>query len=1513
MFEISRNAMRAGFLSVWRFFSFALFSFFCLPLLCQAAVTVDAVTSQNTGANTSTTLPLSGNTWTHTVSGNNTLLIVSVSINQSNQRESVSSITFNGKAFTVIGAATRNNDVQTELWYRIAPDSGTYNVVVTLTAAARFVAGAISFNGVDQGSPLGTFAGTSGNNSSPSVTVTSEPDGLVVDVLGYANSGPTSTVGAGQTQRWAQVTTNGTASSNARGYSSTEAGATSVTMSWTISAGIKWAISAVPIVPATDKFGYRKLITIDRTKVGVTGTAATTLSNYPVLVSLTDTDLRTVGYSGHVQNSSGYDIIFRGVNDAVCGGAANNPCTLSHQIEEYVPSSGKLIAWVNLPSVNTNAASSNTTFYMYFGNSSITTSLEQATAVWNSNFQAVWHMADSAANTTVVQSTSVATPGNGVAAANTSTITATGKISRALSFNGSSDYIYQNSATSISNPQGYTLSAWIQTGTASGRKIIGFESSRTGTTSASYDRMLWIGTDGKAYAGCYGTAASTATSTNAVNDSGWHYLVAQITDTGYTLRMYVDGTLNNSTSVGAACENTTGYWRIGSYKLINWTNGSDGYYAGNIDEVRISNNIRSADWIKTDYNNQNSPSAFYSVGSLEQSPITLIELISFTATNYSGLVQLQWKTGYEVDNIGFRIYREDAGGLTRITPSMVAGSALLARDHVALTSGRTYVWQDFVESSAKSYRYWLEDVDTKGKSTWHGPVITSIGESDLPYQVQSVVLSHLGKGASKIRGNSSEWSYWSNSLQKQTPASFLTAISREFISPDRMPGHQKLSIASNRAYEPQVSAAHTNPVLEAAVKIQINKQGWYRLTQPQLVEAGLGISANPKNLQLYSDGIEQPIIVFTCGGLMRSSVAQYSTNHTRGGNMIARRACEGEFGPKDWIEFYGTGLDTLWTDTRAYWLVEGTQPGKRIATVDGSTWGSASSSLLTTIEFKPRTIYMPELLNGDDNNFFGSVISFEGDDEIFTLNHLDLLSSGNGLLQIRLQGAIKSPHIVQVQVNGAIVGSIEFEGFSAGTASFSLPSGLLLSGENHINLLAMNGEDDISVIDYLRVSYWRTLDVDEDYLPITISGNQAITVGGFTSPAIRVMDITDPLIPKEVTGTIATKDARYSITLALLDSGTRNLIAFANTSIQTPAAMEPNNRTSWDQMTDGADVVIISHADFIGRLQLLKAQHEAEGFIVALADVEDLYNEFSYGQKTPYALKNFVAKGFANWNRKPKFLLLVGDASFDPRNYLGMGDFDYLPTKLIDTDLLETASDDWFADFNDDGIPEIAVGRLSARTADEAAAQVAKIVSYKQAALNGSPGGWASNVVLVADKNDGFDFDVASNQLLDLIPDSLSVREIYRGQMDDTTARNQVIQSLNEGALLMNYLGHGSVELWRGNLLTSDDPVGLTNGTRLPLMVAMNCLNGYFNDIYTESLAEALMKAPNGGAVGVWAASGLTDAQLQLAMNEELLVQLLQYNQTIGEAIVKAKASVSDRNVRKTWIYFGDPTTRLPF
>ena len=132
-------------------------------------------------------------------------------------------------------------------------------------------------------------------------------------------------------------------------------------------------------------FGFRKEITIDRSKIP-TG-CGTTLSNFPLLFSVTDLDLSTA--SGQVTDPQGDDILFRATDTATCGGTA--PCTLDHEIESYNSTTGQLLAWVRVPSLNTSAAGSDTKIYVYYGNTDIASSIENINPVWDANYMGVWH------------------------------------------------------------------------------------------------------------------------------------------------------------------------------------------------------------------------------------------------------------------------------------------------------------------------------------------------------------------------------------------------------------------------------------------------------------------------------------------------------------------------------------------------------------------------------------------------------------------------------------------------------------------------------------------------------------------------------------------------------------------------------------------------------------------------------------------------------------------------------------------------------------------------------------------------------------------------------------------------------------------------------------------------------------------------------------------------------------------------------------------------------------------
>jgi hypothetical protein len=308
--------------------------------------------------------------------------------------------------------------------------------------------------------------------------------------------------------------------------------------------------------------------------------------------------------------------------------------------------------------------------------------------------------------------------------------------------------------------------------------------------------------------------------------------------------------------------------------------------------------------------------------------------------------------------------------------------------------------------------------------------------------------------------------------------------------------------------------------------------------------------------------------------------------------------------------------------------------------------------------------------------------------------------------------------------------------------------------------------------------------------------------------------------------------------------------------------------------------------------------------------IDDLYDEFSFGEHNPSAIRDFLQTASKAWRTAPHYLLLNGRASVDPRNYLGFGHLDFVPTKIVPTTSLMTASDDWFSDFTDSGLPTIATGRFPVSTVDEAKLVAGKVATYEGQSTNGD---WTSQVLMVADVNDTENFTEDSQIVQAQLPPSLQVTDVFATNMDPKIAQTDIITAINSGQLLVNYAGHGSEDQWSGeDLFNSTVANSLTNGSSLPVFLIMDCLNGLFQDVTEQPLAVTLMLAPNGGAVAVLASSGLNQPAPQTTLDKLTLQNALSPSYpALGDAILKAKSGITDLGVRKTFNLLGDPAMQI--
>jgi hypothetical protein len=212
------------------------------------------------------------------------------------------------------------------------------------------------------------------------------------------------------------------------------------------------------------------------------------------------------------------------------------------------------------------------------------------------------------------------------------------------------------------------------------------------------------------------------------------------------------------------------------------------------------------------------------------------------------------------------------------------------------------------------------------------------------------------------------------------------------------------------------------------------------------------------------------------------------------------------------------------------------------------------------------------------------------------------------------------------------------------------------------------------------------------------------------------------------------------------------------------------------------------------------------------------------------------------------------------------------------------------------------------RTPAEASTVVNKIVTRTS-----DPSQPAALLVADRDGPDGYSFESVTDGVQGLLPSGANVTRVNRRAQDAATVKSQIVAGVNAGPLLVNWMGHGSVDVWAGEgLLRNSDAPSLRNGTRLSLFVMMTCLNGYYEAAELDSLAESVLKAEGGGAYAVWASSGMTEPNAQAAANRELYrILFAEPGVRLGDAVRRAKTATSDRDVRRTWVFFGDPSSRL--
>jgi len=669
-------------------------------------------------------------------------------------------------------------------------------------------------------------------------------------------------------------------------------------------------------------------------------------------------------------------------------------------------------------------------------------------------------------------------------------------------------------------------------------------------------------------------------------------------------------------------------------------------------------------------------------------------------------------------------------------------------------------------------------------------------------------------------------------------------------------------------------------------------------------------------------------------GFPVEDVDPHTLHLTRAGQEIAAEWDGNEnasFEPGERLLFYAAPRFSRWTSSDVYLLWhDGVTPGLRMQSRSAVPGGQPTGSAWIEATAEANLLYTPDCFCGtippgrDGDRWTWDDLKRPGHAAAATTLALPTVDATEpATLTLWLIGytdlpAIDPDHRVAVILNSTALGTVEWNGRQAITATWHVPPELLRP--TNALTLTLPGLPGVAIegvwLDAFAIRYARGNAPVGDMVsftgqptPHTYMLTLSATVG------LRAYDVTNPVQPLRLTGVLTDG---YAISLAdPLAGGPYRYALTTDSGMLFPVTMRPMQTL---QEIGGVDYALIAPTDFIPALDDLVALRRAQGLTVAVAAVQALYDTYGDGRPDPAAIRAYLAHAYAAWTPRPTYVLLVGAGSFDPRGYRDASPPTWIPPYLADVDPWagETAADNRYVTVDGvDNLPDMLIGRLPVQSLAETQTVVAKVVQYETQPF---PGGWNEAAVFVADDADGSgDFAAASDALAaTYVAAPFTVQRVYYAPPATplTTTQRAVLDAVNAGALLVQFTGHASWQQWAAErLFHLDDLATLRNDRRWPVVIEMTCFTGAFHRP-APTLDAGLLTLQGGGAVATWGATGLgVGTGHSLLAAGFLQTVFSDAAHTMGEAALSGKLSLAaagqNSDLLDTFTLLGDPALRL--
>ena len=693
-------------------------------------------------------------------------------------------------------------------------------------------------------------------------------------------------------------------------------------------------------------------------------------------------------------------------------------------------------------------------------------------------------------------------------------------------------------------------------------------------------------------------------------------------------------------------------------------------------------------------------------------------------------------------------------------------------------------------------------------------------------------------------------------------------------------------------------------------RIEIHENGVYAVTGRELANAGADITEiDPGSIVLYNRGEQVPLYVTgkSDAGLHYDDQIIFIGEHNRG----------------------DYSYNSYFSDTNVYILSWGQPNAQRFAKVLCTPYGTETDTLKSSkrtihlekdTQFRRLVGYREETQDHWFWHRFEDGVSYDFEANLPGVNNAFPLRVKAAFYGLTSSSDVEIDHHVVLYLAGERLGDAYANGMLP--FQYKSPEKIIPNiTETSILKFEMPGDLDVPAdhvyFNWASIEYTQNHKATEGLLQLNLDpSEQVVQAEGFSDENVLML----------------TRDGRHFVQPDVQYANHSYRYVFRQPSL-IPIELymvEPNSLSSvtlisrehpsdLKNVQNRADYVIITHSDFIQQAQKLADFRSSQGFQTLVADIQEVYDEFSDGLYDPRAIRRFLKYAYENWRVQPVYVLLMGDTTYEMDKWLHKPDIrpSFVPSMMQYTETFGfTSSDNYFACVaGEDILPDMFIGRLPVASSENAGHMVQKIIDYE---TSGEIDEWRRNICLATGDEDFF--DLCGQHAVDhVIPDRYKVNWAstrYTSPYYSTT--EDLINWLNSGQSVITFIVHGASEqIADKRLLHVDDMPRLTNRNKYPFGIALSCYLSHFDHPTEESFGEKLLIAENKGLLALFGSVGKSYQYIDFYLNEALFDHIFSPTATtLGEIITKVKYELLATSTEfwepvVNYVLLGDPASRL--